>query len=364
MKRRSFIRIFMILCLMMYMMMLISVQKILDRADNALYTSLRDGKRLSNTANNSQTVSKENKNGLYHDSHKMKKRDIKKIVPETNCTGYSRQVAPTTNLSITKKHNPLQTSNDCQPLSFSKGWPKTALVSFPGSGNTWARHLVQQLSGAFTGSIYRDGLLMKKFPGEGKKDDSVVAIKTHEPLWNHNDGVTFQRAILVIRNPFDALKAEYTRRSGMGHNKEVVDPSNYFHKRKRDWGLFLNGKRPNSASFVSMHGWMYSTIEWLTEFPGHLIVVHYEQLKKNLKSQLIEIASFLKINVTQSLLDCIICSNSDGGFKRRHRTNETFDPFDNRTKAVLNHYVKIVETTLESVCYTDRVTCVDDPVII
>ena len=50
----------------------------------------------------------------------------------------------------------------CKPLRFL---PKnsehilTYLTSFPGSGNTWTRHLIQQASGIYTGSVYGDGSL-------------------------------------------------------------------------------------------------------------------------------------------------------------------------------------------------------------
>jgi len=32
----------------------------------------------------------------------------------------------------------------------------TALASFPGSGNTWTRHLIESAGGIFTGSRYKD----------------------------------------------------------------------------------------------------------------------------------------------------------------------------------------------------------------
>ena len=39
--------------------------------------------------------------------------------------------------------------NECAPLHFSSvALKKTALASYPGSGNTWHRHLIQQLTGA------------------------------------------------------------------------------------------------------------------------------------------------------------------------------------------------------------------------
>ena len=58
---------------------------------------------------------------------------------------------------------------------------KTALASSPGSGNTWTRFLIQQVSGYATGCIYNDNNLKNSdFPGEGIQDGRVIAIKTHQ----------------------------------------------------------------------------------------------------------------------------------------------------------------------------------------
>ena len=46
------------------------------------------------------------------------------------------------------KHQLQKKIQDCRPLGYSKtSLPLTALVSFPGSGNTWVRHLLQQATG-------------------------------------------------------------------------------------------------------------------------------------------------------------------------------------------------------------------------
>lgn len=46
-----------------------------------------------------------------------------------------------------------------------------ALSSFPGAGNTWARHLIEHATGFYTGSYYFDGTLYNKgerqLPAEG-----------------------------------------------------------------------------------------------------------------------------------------------------------------------------------------------------
>ena len=64
-------------------------------------------------------------------------------------------------------------------LFLPKG-PLTALASFPGSGNTWIRYLLQQATGIATGSVYNSSQFLKScFPGEGVYNGSVIAIKTH-----------------------------------------------------------------------------------------------------------------------------------------------------------------------------------------
>lgn len=55
----------------------------------------------------------------------------------------------------------------CKERSFlDRTSPIVALVSFPGSGNTWLRHLLEQATGIYTGSIYCDHSLKALFPGE------------------------------------------------------------------------------------------------------------------------------------------------------------------------------------------------------
>ena len=45
--------------------------------------------------------------------------------------------------------------------------PLTALASYPGSGNTWLRYLIQQATGIATGSVYNAAILkVRKFQRE------------------------------------------------------------------------------------------------------------------------------------------------------------------------------------------------------
>ena len=50
----------------------------------------------------------------------------------------------------------------------------TLLVSFPGSGNTWVRGLLQQLTGICTGSVFCDiDLRRRGFPGDGIVGETI-----------------------------------------------------------------------------------------------------------------------------------------------------------------------------------------------
>ena len=57
-----------------------------------------------------------------------------------------------------------------------------ALVSYPGSGNTWIRYLIEAATGVYTGSIFRDkSILEAGHHGEARnfKDGSTIVQKTH-----------------------------------------------------------------------------------------------------------------------------------------------------------------------------------------
>ena len=138
----------------------------------------------------------------------------------------------------------VDTTNPCDnlpPLSFidtpRRHKYAVALASFPGSGNTWARHVIQQGSRVFTGSIYNDLNITKAFPGEGRVDASVSVVKTHFPCagcWTRLNKRTGVRTpvpeaktgdlkksgatVYLLRNPFDALLAEFNREfTGFNH---------------------------------------------------------------------------------------------------------------------------------------------------
>ena len=106
-----------------------------------------------------------------------------------------------------------------------------ALVSHPGSGHLWVRQLLQLSTGVCTGGVECDVKLRRSgFPGEDLRSGVVLVVNTHQtqPTWTrvHSDeSILFNRsidvpvfgsAVLLIRDPFDALANLWHRVHGKG----------------------------------------------------------------------------------------------------------------------------------------------------
>ena len=116
--------------------------------------------------------------------------------------------------------------NSCQ-CSFinGTGLPSVALVSLPGSGNTWVRGLLEKATGVCSGSVFCDKVLRAGgMCGEGIRGGSVLVTKTHDTKlqWTglrYTNGARSEKrpfhdaAIVLIRNPFRAIVSEWNRQN-------------------------------------------------------------------------------------------------------------------------------------------------------
>ncbi|XP_013167977.1 PREDICTED: WSCD family member AGAP003962-like [Papilio xuthus] len=221
------------------------------------------------------------------------------------------------------------------PLPFA-----IALASYPGSGNTWLRYLLQQVTGIVTGSVSLDYSLRKQgFPAENISDGSVLVVKTHKyPPKNVNK---FESAILLIRNPRDAILAEFNRINS-GHTG--IAPKSAFDMkvrapRRKVWVPFVS---------LQLRKWEIFHNLWLTKFPGPVYIVFYEALLSDTRNTLQGILIFLNITVTEDDMNCAL-SNKDGLYKRNKKYKD-FDPFTGDMYRQINMvktrvYTKIIDST-------------------
>ncbi|KAI5626096.1 WSC domain-containing protein 1-like isoform X1, partial [Silurus asotus] len=206
-----------------------------------------------------------------------------------------------------------------------------ALSSFPGAGNTWVRHLIELATGYYTGSYYFDGTLYNRgFKGEKDywKSGRTICVKTHES--GKRDIEMYDSAVLLIRNPYRSLTAEFNRKCA-GHLGYASDQ----HWKSKEWPEFV-------GSYASW--WASHVLDWL-RFGRKLLVLHYEELQESLVPKLRSVISFLNVSTSEERLLCAE-TNKDGHFKRSGARRPTFDPFTPDMRKLIDSYIKVVDQAL------------------
>lgn len=87
---------------------------------------------------------------------------------------------------------------------------RIAIASFPRSGNTWMRVLIENATSELTGSIYKnDGIHSRASTG--------IVVKTHA-----RDSFRYEKAIFLVRNPFDSIESGYAFWKNYMGNTDLV----------------------------------------------------------------------------------------------------------------------------------------------
>ncbi|XP_076812916.1 sialate:O-sulfotransferase 2-like [Clavelina lepadiformis] len=193
---------------------------------------------------------------------------------------------------------------------------------FPGAGNTWMRYLIEIATGVFTGSIYYDDILAAGgFLGELDDISSgrTLVIKSHRAMSNSS------KSIVLIRNPFHTIVAEFTRKS-YNESHTWLGSAAIFHSSK--W----NRKVSKMAS-----KWLQKNLVYLAS--SRPLVVYYEDLKQDHVKQMRRVVDFIGFKVT-NLEERLLCLQleSTGLFKRSPR-KDGFNPYSRDQTELINEYV-------------------------
>ena len=175
--------------------------------------------------------------GRYKPFHKLTESQIDHIITSfganLNSSNFKDQLLACTGLTLAKGKKPVNITNEgsvimpqpfqkCKNMSFQKTGKATALLSFPGSGNSWVQQLIETTTGIYTGT-YKDcddSYIYNGMIGEGVYTDNVIAVKIHYPDTNDKKWLYKRNIIYVVRNPFDAILAEWNRlKSAMKDHK-------------------------------------------------------------------------------------------------------------------------------------------------
>ncbi|XP_054768837.2 sialate:O-sulfotransferase 1-like [Lytechinus pictus] len=206
-------------------------------------------------------------------------------------------------------------------------FPLTALASYPGSGNTWVRHLIETSTGYATGDVYRSYILVNAgFIGERVPTFSgrTLTIKSHR------FHPKMDSAILIVRNPYRAIVAEFNRQKS---NKTGFAKDGVF--KTEGWSNFVKNQAPR---------WFKLYERYILECNhlGHtcrsMLIVYYEQLQLHLKDELRRILNYLNVTIDEERLTCTV-RNSEGQF-HRPKLNKTLDLFSQVDRSPVEESLK------------------------
>lgn len=166
----------------------------------------------------------------------------------------------------------------------------TVLVSYPRSGNSLLRTLLERTTGVVTGSdtrpdraLSRELAEMHNLVGEGVTLPTAVAfVKSHWPERAGNTVLTAKRTVLLVRNPFDAIDSYWNMNATKTHTHTVT---NAVYERFHDkfQALVLN----------EINIWLRFHEYWLQEqcqIP--VLVVRFEDLIQDANQELVQILKF------------------------------------------------------------------------
>lgn len=199
------------------------------------------------------------------------------------------------------------------------GRPRTELLPFPGSGNSWVRHIIETLTGYRTNSVYHCNV--QNYPPEVAADCNKwnVSIVTKSHVFNCV--ADWERAIVLLRNPLHAIRAEYQRANTWNQtaviSKQQWNWEDWYKKLDRKCRQWVEGHAAVLGSSSSRG--CAATKKRTTH------VYFFEDLKTaagvlNAKF-LDQLLSILDIKEQHSYQQCTIAYDPEGEFKRSYPTD-------------------------------------------
>ncbi|GJN94068.1 hypothetical protein Rhopal_007132-T1 [Rhodotorula paludigena] len=222
---------------------------------------------------------------------------------------------------------------------------RTGFVSYPRSGNSYLRSLVERATGYQTSSIYCDRNLAKTFHGECNKALRYF-VKSHFPalprfVSSRDDRWTefyknYDQVVHVVRNPLDAVASWYHLRAtktddGLNHEAKAELPGDRFGDLQREEILDLARR------------WRRHSVYW-EQAPVLTHTLRYEDLKAQPVPNMMALVSFLLPDEDLPPLEDIACiAEHHENLQAYHsRRSSDFAQWDNYEPSLRDEVLDIV----------------------
>lgn len=167
-----------------------------------------------------------------------------------------------------------------------QGKKRVALASYPRSGNTWLRLLIEEASGQKSGTIYGGNEVIKR-GSEG------VVIKTHG--W---DAYKYTHAIHLLRNPFDVCVSYYQ------YSKDI------YGEKDLDWPAFLQR---------TINEWRGHTLRWLRAAEKMPVFrIRYEDLLEAPEKELKALLDWFEFEISDAKIEQAVEATRLQKLRKKH----------------------------------------------
>jgi len=177
------------------------------------------------------------------------------------------------------------------------------VVSYPKSGNTWARFLIANLLKPTDEEVIDFHVCQRYVPEVGKQDDIIQTLRRPRTMKSHAPFVAeYPRLIYLVRDGRDTYVSYYF------HQLRQLPQGTTF-------GAFL--KRRDHAPCL----WGEHVVSWALRdsLAAEMAVVKYEDLVRDSLGQLRRIADFLGLSVTEDRLQSAVQASSFQSMQRLER---------------------------------------------
>ncbi|XP_047469980.1 WSC domain-containing protein 1-like [Penaeus chinensis] len=218
-------------------------------------------------------------------------------------------------------------------VRFAVGMTSSILHSFPRSGNTWVRYLLEAASGVFTSSVYSDRTLVAAgYLGERHKLGWGTTLATKSHFIKHLQKYKNIPTVTIIRNParvFVSLWSYVNLKDRRRRHVESVAESSL---RTQEFHDFIQSK---------LRKWLDTTLFSLTQCRD-VLPVFYESVREDPIGETRRILEFLKVKPQEDRLSCM-ARHVSGNVKGAQKS---LDPYTEEEKELFLQALKKVNETL------------------
>lgn len=237
----------------------------------------------------------------------------------------------------------------------------TGFVSYPRSGNSFVRSLIERTSNFQTSSIYCDGSLLQTFKGECDHEAKFFvkdhAAPTGDMWWADADHIRhYDQVVLLVRNPLDAILSYWhlSREIEAQHALDAVDPSHehlYDHGRKMKDTPVGTGPTAEAERQSILEGadyWTSHAVYW-GQAPIRTHSVRYEDVTAQPVTHALAMLSFILPAEDLPSIDRVVCV-AQGNEKAEAYHSAKVQPFASWDKYEPSLRWEVLERVREPFC--------------